>query len=305
VFDPAATADSAVAAGMRAILAGAPAGIQNCLRSQLGRVADRNSCRGPWSVTMSATVNYTPRGTALGDRASFTLNLSNPLAGLDALVHHGAMEGWGQPGFADPTLLYVRGFDPATNQYKYEVNQRFGETRGTRSLPAQPFRVTLEMRLSLGPPMERQQAQIELRGFFRAGQPAPTVQTIKQRAVNGAASSLRQLVQQKDSIPLRKEQLDSVGKMIASLTKAADSIWTPMAQYIVKNGVKDAADAEAVRRLRETKRAVEDAQFASYRALRALLTPEQRKRLRPPLAFMIEEDYQKQVRLMGAGTIRF
>ncbi|HVT39108.1 MAG TPA: carboxypeptidase-like regulatory domain-containing protein [Gemmatimonadaceae bacterium] len=305
VFDPAVTADSAVAAGMRSILAGAPAGIQSCLRSQLGKVADRNSCRGPWSVTMSATVNYTPRGTSLGDRASFTLNLSNPLAGLDALVHHGAMEGWGQPGFADPTLLYVRGFDPATHRYKYEVNQRFGETRGTRSLPAQPFRVTLEMRLSLGPPMERQQAKIELRGFFRAGQPAPTVQTIKQRAVNGAASSLRQLVQQKDSIPLRKEQLDSVGRMIASLTKAADSIWTPMAQYIVKNGVKDAADAEAVRRLRETKRAVEDAQFASYRALRTLLTPEQRKRLKPPLAFMIEEDYQKQVRLMGARTIRF
>jgi hypothetical protein len=305
VFNPATTSDTAVASGMKAILAGAPAGIQSCLRNQLGKVADRNSCRGPWSVTMSSTINYTPRGTAVGDRASFTLNLSNPLAGLDALVHHGNMEGWGQPGFADPTLLYVRGFDPVTRQYKYEVNQRFGETRGTRSLPAQPFRVTLEMRLSLGPPMERQQAQIELRGFFRAGQPAPTVQSIKQRAVNNAASALRQLLPQKDSIPLRKEQVDSVNKMIASLTKSADSIWTPMAEYIVKVGVKDAADAEAVRRLRETKRAVEDAQFASYTALRTLLSPEQRRRLKPPLALMIQEDYQKQVRLMGAGTIRF
>jgi hypothetical protein len=305
VFDPAKTADSAVAAGMRAILSGAPAGIQSCLRSQLGRIADRNSCRGPWSFTMSSIVTYTPRGTMLGDRAAFTLNLSNPLAGLDALVHHGNMEGWGQPGFADPTLLYIRGFDAVAHQYVYEVNQRFGETRGPRSLPAQPFRVTLEMRFSLGPTMERQQAQIELRGFFRAGQPAPTVQNIKQRAVTGAASALRQLLPQKDSIQLTKEQVDSVNRMITTLTHAADSIWTPMAQYLVKVGARDAADAEAVRRLRETKRAVEDAQFASYSALRNLLTPEQRKRLKQPLSLMIQEDYQKQVRLIGAGTLRF
>jgi hypothetical protein len=303
IFDPTATADSAVRAGMSDLLAAAPAGVRRCLGAQLGRVADRNSCRGPWSASFNATVNVVPRGTPMGDRVSFTLNLVNPLSGLDALWHHGAMEGWGQPGFADPTLLYVRGFDPATQRFVYEVNQRFGETRGTRSLPAQPFRASLEMRFSLGPSLERQQAAIELRGYRRPGQPPVTVQSIKQRNVAAAAAPLRPLVAQKDSLQLSKEQVDSLNKIIAAVTKSADSLWTPTAEYIVKLGPND-ADPEMVRRVKETKSAMLDVQFTGYRAVRGLLTPEQRKRLKPPLAFMIQEEYMKSARLAGQGSMK-
>jgi hypothetical protein len=102
----------------------------------------------------------------------------------------------------------------------------------------------------------------------------------------------------------RREQVGSITKIISALTRVAASVWTPTAEYIVRFGAKG-ADTETVRRFRETKRAVEDAQFASYRALRSLLAPEQVRKLKQPLSLMIQEDYQKQVRLMGAGTIRF
>src|SRR5437588_642981 len=48
VFDPVATADTAVANGMRALLAGASPGARSCLQTQVGRVAARNSGTGPW-----------------------------------------------------------------------------------------------------------------------------------------------------------------------------------------------------------------------------------------------------------------
>jgi len=301
VFNPAVAGDSAVVAGMSTLLASAPAGVRACLQRQLGHLAERNSCRGPWSGSLNVQIAWNPRNTPWGDRVRFGLSLANPLAGLDALWHRGNMEGWGQPGFADPTLLYVRGFDAARNRFVYEVNQRFGETRGTRSLPAQPFRATFETRISLGPSMERQQAQIELRGYRRPGAPTPTVASIKQRNTASAAATLRPLLAQKDSVGLTKMQVDSVNALVARLTKVADSLWTPTAEYILKLGAND-ADADLVRRLKETRAAVLQAQFTAYRAVRGLLTVEQKKKLRPPISFMIEEDYMKSVLLNNASS---
>ncbi len=300
VFNPAVTTDSAVAAGMRSLLAGAPASIRQCLTSQLGTVAGRNSCRGPWAVSnLNAQIVWTPRNLPnLGDRVRFTFTLTNWLAGVDALVHDGRMEGWGQPGFADPTLLYVTGFDPVAQRFVYQVNQRFGETRGPRSLPPAPFRVTLDMRIALGPSFERQQAAIELRSYRRPGQPPATVQSIKQRQMTNAVASLRQVVAQKDSLKLTKAQLDSVNKLVDVLSKKTDSLWTPTAEFMVKHA-ELGVDDETVAKLRETRSAVQEAQFTAYRALRGLLTVEQQRKLRPPISFMISEDYMRSVKLMN------
>ena len=52
------------------------------------------------------------------DRATISLGIANPLTGIDALVHgSNNLHGWGAPSFTDPTLLFVRGFDPATQRY--------------------------------------------------------------------------------------------------------------------------------------------------------------------------------------------
>jgi hypothetical protein len=299
IFDPAATPDSAVKAGMQSLLAHATPRARDCLVSQLGKLAGRNSCRGPWTFGFNASIAYLPpRGTTLGDRARITFNLANPLSGLDALVHGGRMVGWGSPGAPDPVLLYVRGFDPATQKFKYEVNQRFGETRAARSLPQDPFRATLDVRFTLGTPLDRQQASIELRGYRRAGAPPPTVESIKQKNAANVASVLRQLVQQKDSLQLTPEQVTGVATITAKLLKQVDSLWTPTATYILKLGTAP-ADDELVRRMRDTRAATQDAQFEAYRAVRALITPAQKAKLKPPFSYMIEEDYMKAMKVMG------
>src|SRR5207302_9270582 len=48
VFDPATAPDPSVATAMSAVLATAPPAVRDCLRRQLGHVAGRNACTGPW-----------------------------------------------------------------------------------------------------------------------------------------------------------------------------------------------------------------------------------------------------------------
>src|SRR4029079_3324053 len=142
--------DSATRAGMNALLSGASSRVRNCLERQLGRIAARNSCEGPWTATMNAVLILNPEKLGMQNRTQLSLSLTNVPAGLDALVHSSSrLQGWGQSSASDPTLLFVRGFDAATNRFKYDVNPRFGDTRVGRTGVRNPFLVTLEARIQL------------------------------------------------------------------------------------------------------------------------------------------------------------
>ncbi len=152
VFDPAGTADTTVASAMRRLLAGAPDNVRSCLASQLGRVAGRNSCAGPWQGSLDFQLNYRPVGLGLDRRLTVSLSTVNLLGGLDELLHGSAgLRGWGLSGAPDPVLLYVRGFDAGVPAYSYAVNERFGARRsGTLGVVA-PFQIAFQAHLALGP----------------------------------------------------------------------------------------------------------------------------------------------------------
>jgi hypothetical protein len=68
------------------------------------------------------------------------------------LVHpDDRLRGWGQVRTPDQSLLFVRGFDPQTQRFKYEVNQRFGSTRLTQITNRAPVAVTAMIRMDIGP----------------------------------------------------------------------------------------------------------------------------------------------------------
>src|SRR5437899_11866156 len=96
VFDPATTVDTAVANGMRALLATASPGVRTCLQSQVGRVAARNSCTGPWQPSLDLQVNWRPGYFGLDRRLTVSLLTVNLLGGLDEWLHGSAhLHGWG------------------------------------------------------------------------------------------------------------------------------------------------------------------------------------------------------------------
>ncbi len=152
VFNPAAASDTAVAGGMRRVLAAAPASVRRCLTSQLGLVAARNSCTGPWTPSLDFQANIRPTVFGLDRRLSLSVSTTNFLSGLDQLVHgSNNVQGWGNPGRPDATLLTVRGFDPASRQFLYTVNERFGQTGAGANAFRVPFSLGLQARLAIGP----------------------------------------------------------------------------------------------------------------------------------------------------------
>jgi hypothetical protein len=161
VFDPVAAGargDTAVANGMTRLLANTSPRARDCLLSQIGKVAARSSCSSPWSPGLDLQANIRPASFGLDRRLTISVIALNTLTGLDQLLHgSNNLHGWGQPSFPDRTLLYVRGFDPATNNYQYQVNEHFGATSGTRNAFRVPFQLAIQGRLTLGTDPARQQ----------------------------------------------------------------------------------------------------------------------------------------------------
>jgi hypothetical protein len=151
IFDPSSASDPAVAAGMERVLATVPDRVRGCLTTQLGSLAERNSCRSPWRYSLDLRASARPDLPGLGRRLTFSLDAANTLTGVDRLLHGAeGMRGWGQSGRPDAVLLYPRGFDPQTATFQYEVNERFGVSRQAASAFRNPFQLQLQARMAVG-----------------------------------------------------------------------------------------------------------------------------------------------------------
>src|SRR5262245_61518500 len=142
---------------MNRLLSVADGRIQDCLEQRIGTVASRNSCTGPWQASFDLQLNLRPSFLGLKRRLMISVVTVNLLRGVDDLVHGSAnAHGWGLTLRPDPTLLYVSGFDPATHQFSYLVNERFGATGSGANAIRSPFQIGIQARLTLGPDRTRQ-----------------------------------------------------------------------------------------------------------------------------------------------------
>ena len=169
VYGPGSAPDTAIADGMSRLLQNASGRVRDCLESQEGQVAGRNSCAGPWQPSLDLQANWRPAFLGLNRRLAISLVTVNLLRGVDDLLHGSAnAHGWGQPARPDPTLLSVTGFDPAAQRFTYTVNERFGATGGTANAIRMPFQIGLQMRFTIGPDRRREALQ-GLRGQGQRG----------------------------------------------------------------------------------------------------------------------------------------
>src|SRR5207247_9616699 len=122
IFRPT-VSDTTIASGMQALLSSGSRSARDCLSKQLGHIAGRFSCEGPWTSTANMSFTFNPLKVRMPQRATLSFNVSNPLGAADLLLHgESKLHGWGQQATPDQALLYVRGFDPASQRYRYEVN---------------------------------------------------------------------------------------------------------------------------------------------------------------------------------------
>jgi len=282
VFDGAA-ADTAVAGGMARLLAAAPDEARECLARQRGRVASRNSCRTGWSTSLDLQANLRPYlGSALQRRLQFLVTFVNPLAGLDRLVHGGDdLRGWGQPRSADPTLLQLRGFDPAAQRYLYTVNERFGSDRTLRARGGRPFEIGIQARLQIGPDRQRERLQAFVRGTAASGAPGGpgggpgggfNLQTMLERV---APDPTAPIIRMRDTLGLTDTQVILLMAIADSLRARNDSLFAVVRAHVERE-VQAGAGLQAIfpqvqPRLQEAR----DNYVAAVREAERVLTPAQ------------------------------
>lgn len=134
------------------------------LREASARVSRTASARYPNATRVSARgrARSTSRSTGaptffgLNGRLALSVVTVNFLRAVDEVLHGTAgAKGWGLNARPDPTLLYVTGFNPVTQQYAYQVNDRFGATAGSATAFRPPFQIGFQARFTLGPDRRR------------------------------------------------------------------------------------------------------------------------------------------------------
>ena len=232
--NPETTSDANLAAQLRMLLANGSSTARGCLIANLGRVAPRNGCRGPW--TQSLNIQWRPpTPSRWGYRVSPNVYLGNVLAGVDQLLHGNSLRGWGSPATPDPTLLVPRGFDAANRRFNYDVNPRFADTRPGRTLFRNPFRIVIDFSFNLSTDFDLQQLR-------RAVEPVKGTTGWQRRSADsltafylGNTSDIyKLLMEQSDSLFLSKAQVASLESADSVFSSRVRELYVPLGEFLAR-----------------------------------------------------------------------
>jgi hypothetical protein len=301
VFDPSRTADTALATAMRSLLAsGAPAA-RSCLSKELNQLAGRATCHAPWVTTANLVINLNPQKIGLPKRANLVISFTNPLAIADLIAHGNRnTRGWGQDIQPDQNLLFVRGFDPASKQFLYSVNDRFGSTRPQQSASRSAAFVSINVNYDIGFTRERQILTQRLdmgRGRPGAKQNA---QAMKSFGTSSIPNPMAMILQQPDSLKLTRKQADSLATLSSRFALHADSVWTPIAK-ILEVEPERYSHGEAYRQYVHAREQTVDYLIRIAPDVRGLLTPAQKRKLPPIILNFLDDRVLKFLRSSSAG----
>jgi hypothetical protein len=233
-----------------------------------------------------------------------SLQLSNPFAAADMLLHgEGGLHGWGQNAFPDPTLLYVRGFNPGTLTYRYDVNSRFGNSAPHASTIRSPVTLTVMLRVDVGPSRERQLLTQTLdRGRSASGEKAPESVLKLQYGTGGLINPMAQLLRQSDTLKLIGPQADTLAMLNRWYVIQLDSLWTPVTRAWAQlpTGYDQ---GEMYARYRQAREASVDLLIAIAPRITRLLTAEQKRRLPAFVSAAFDVRYLESVRSSTAGAV--
>jgi hypothetical protein len=233
--DALAATDPALAAQLRALLADGGPAARRCVLENLGQIAARNGCRGPW--TQSLNVQWRPPLPARwGRRVSPNVYFQNVLGGVDQLLHGSASaRGWGTDATPDPVLLVPRGFDPAASRFRYDVNPRFADTRPGRTLALNPFRIVIDFSFQLSTDFDLQQLR-------RAVEPVRSPSGWRRRSADSLAafylsrtSSIHKvLIAESDSLFLSASQVKALRRADSVFSAEVRALYIPLGQFLAE-----------------------------------------------------------------------
>ena len=303
IYNPAVAKDAALASSMQTLIAASPGNVRQCLQRQLGALAARNSCEGPWTSQANLSISFNPVKVRMPQRATLSLAVSNPLGAAD-LIAHGEknLRGWGQTTFPDQSLLYVRGWDAAAQRFRYDVNQRFGSSNPAFSPFRTPVTVTAMLRFDVGPTREQQSLTQQLNlGRRTEGTKLPESLIKAIYANGGLINPLNAILRQSDTLKLTSKQADSLATMNRSYVIRLDSVWAPVAKFLAALPERFDEDL-AYARYKRAREATVDLLKKVAPEIKTLLSDAQRRKLPTIVTSYLDQRYLTAIRSGTAGA---
>jgi hypothetical protein len=274
IFTPQAT-DTVVGSGMRRLLSGgSPASARNCLESQIGTIAVRNSCFGPWTGSLDLQATLRPERLGFDNRVSATIRIVNLLAGLDEWVHGSShLHGWGGSRMPDPILLTPVGFDAGEHRFRYVVNPRFGRSDLGSAAGLNPFEIAADVHIAIGPDPRR--AELLEIVVQKKSTLTPDAVQLKARVVRRLPDPFHLLLLFADSLKLTREQITQITTMQTAYNQEADELWDPLFAELATKQVANLNLGSSMGRINETAMEVQRRQIRWGHALRSIMSSTQ------------------------------
>ena len=243
--NPALGADTALSSQLRSLMANGSSSARKCILDNLGQVAPRNGCRGPWTAMLNLQWSPPFPRRWLG-RVTPNVYFENVLGGVDQLLHGSSgLRGWGGQPVVDPVLLVPHGFDPASKSFKYAVNPRFADTRPINTLTRNPFRITLDFsfNLSVDYPLQELRRAIEPvkgpRGYTRR-----TADSLAAFYLSRTSSIHKLLLVNSDSLFLTKPQIAALQHDDSVYSAQVRAIYIQLGTFLAQHEGRDPGKAE-------------------------------------------------------------
>jgi hypothetical protein len=197
-------------------------------------------------------------------------------------------------------LLFVRGFDAASKQFKYSVNDRFGSTRPQQSASRSAAFVSINVNFDIGFTRERQ--VLTQRLDMGRGRPGTkqNAQAFKSFGTSSIPNPMAMILQQPDSLKLTRQQADSLATLSTKFARHADSVWTPIAK-ILEMEPEGYSRGEAYRHYVRAREQTVDYLIDVVPDVQALLTPAQKRKLPPIILNYLDTRVLKFLRSSTAG----
>jgi hypothetical protein len=248
VPSPNSETDATVAAAVRALQSSGSATAQSCLAATVGSVAPRNACRGPW--TQSLNIQWRPPvPQRWGGRVTPNVYLQNVLAGVDQALHGDNLRGWGSTVQPDPVLLVPRGFDANASRFRYDVNPRFAETRPSRNVALNPFRLVIDFSLNLSTNYDLQQLRraIEpIKARDGSGWHRRTSDSLAAFYLSNTSSIYKAILQETDSLFLSPAQVAGLRRADSVFSDRVRAIYIPLGEFLAANSGAGKAQLDSV-----------------------------------------------------------
>jgi hypothetical protein len=258
--------------------------VRGCLVRQAGTIAGHHSCTGPWTGRFDLAFNFSPPSSfSVSPRLRFTTQIFNAGGALVRLLglRDTPLATASPSPSLDQTLFHVKGFDPSTRSFRYEVNQSFGMPidHGVRQRTFAPFQVQVGLNYTLGDgprPADRLVKSVGLLGADGTPLSRDSAGVILRQWY--ARNPVRAILADRDSIRLEDGQVQRLEALRQEFEMRLDPYIEAVADYVVRTG-RRLDDRGLSEQLNTVRPLVADLIREFQESALAILTAEQRLRL--------------------------